>query len=440
MTYNYLINRKFRLQEKSELKYIIITYCCALCLLMSGVNATLTFLINSFLLPLLWLRIFKSVYFDASIIPMAFFFNYFGKSFGVVSIIWIYFALYLYKFLFIKQVKLRLSEFMTILVVGVLQLIFPVSGILQEGLKYIAFLICTVMLFSRHNKINNFEPIYINIMLFCSASALIPILGIAQVRTIELADGIYRYTAGGIQDPNYSSFLMLVGAIAAVSFKAGPTKWKKIVKFSSLLLCLLTILRSVSISGIFGIGILALVYASLQSGIARKVKFLFSLLIIALFLFSIITIYYPNIIDSLLWRIELLSKDFAKADYNRMGSNRLSISDNYLNSFFDQGVHRILCGLRYMPAMDLVQLNGGVTHNSYIDMLFMYGIIGTIIMLYSFIKKNIIYFRNYRNSFSKEYQFIILCSILLLYFSLTLSILPTVQWIVIYYLKRYPNA
>jgi O-antigen ligase len=426
-------------QPNPERKYIMLMFGFAGCLLLSNVNSALTLVINSFILPVIWIGLLKSDYFDASIIPMAFFFNYFGMSFGVISIVWIYLFLYLFKFLFIKKISLTTNELLVIAIIGGLQIPFPITGSIQEGLKYIGFLLCTVILFSRNNRLSSFEPIFLNLMLLCSASALISITGIAQIRVITLDEGIFRYTAGGIQDPNYSSFLMLLGFISALSFQPGGTQWKIIVKICSILLCLLTILRSVSISGILGMIIIVLSYLLLQKGVVRKFKVILFVIVIVVLVLSILSIYFPSVLDSISWRINLILHDYSDVDINGMTSNRLSINERYLSYFFNQGILKILFGLRSMPNTNLVQILGAVTHNSYVDMLFMYGIIGVLIILLLLIKKNIVCYKKNRIKHNSEYQFIILCSILLAFFSFTLSIIPTVEWIVIYFIRRVDN-
>lgn len=423
-------------QPNPERKYIFLVLGFAVCLLLSNANSTLTLLINSFILPVIWICLFKSDYFDASIIPMGFFFNYFGKSFGVISIVWIYLFLYLFKFFVIRKAKFTVKELLVIIIIGGLQIFFPITGSLQEGLKYIGFLICTVILFSRANKLKSFEPIYLNLMLLCSASALISLTGIAKIRVITLDEGIYRYTAGGIQDPNYSSFLMLLGFISALSFQPGGIRWKKILKICAVLLCLLTILRSVSISGIFGITLIVLAYLLLQKGIVKKVKVVLLVVVGLVFVLSILTLYFSSVVDSIVWRANLILGDYSSSNINGMTSNRLSINERYLSYFADQSIFRILFGLRSMPNTDLIQTLGAVTHNSYVDMLFMYGLVGALIILLSLIRKNIICYRKNRAKSNNEYQFVILCSILLIFFSFTLSIIPTVEWVVIYFIQR----
>ena len=243
-------------------------------------------------------------------------------------------------------------------------------------------------------------------------AAVSGIYGFFHGEGINYGYGI-RYS-GSIADPNYSALFYLYGIIAIFCANFIKKRYKILI----LVVLLISLLRTISLTGIIG-GILLLLL--LQYIKTPKKGMLLIIVGTVLFLIFITIRVSP---DSLLYGIHTRLIDTIASlrigNYDMLTSSRSSLFDIYFTNFVEcNNIFLILFGGYNILANPLF---GSVSHNSYIDILYMNGIVGLIIILGFFGVRIIQLIKKYKITMDESLLGIAFIKITTLYFAMTISI------------------
>lgn len=231
--------------------------------------------------------------------------------------------------------------------------------------------------------------------------------------------GFTSRVSGIIGDPNYSALFYTLGIFSILGTDSINRNIKKVIVIILLLLLLLTL----SISGIVGATSLFILYKWFQS--KRKGLLVTSFVILIFSIFLSTDYERGSTLYGLKHRITFILET---TDLNVITSSRSSLASNYLKDFKELPLNNVLFGGKNVVSGEyrdvMVGKYGQVSHNSYIDMLFMVGILGSIIILFFFIYMIHINLIRYRRTSKEVYLSLSMLKITILYFSISLSIFP----------------
>lgn len=248
--------------------------------------------------------------------------------------------------------------------------------------------------------------------------------GFTNGRTINY--GKFSRFSTTISDPNYSALFINLGIFSILGNKAFSKKEKMLFLTSLFISLLLT----VSLTGICGC-IMLLILSCYFNGIKKVMKVLFVLLI-GIIVFIALPIKPGNILYGFKTRI---TQAMIVKDKNQITSGRTELTRKYLEYYSTLPTSQILLGgnntinEKSEIRQRLVTEFKNVSHNSYIDMLYMIGAIPTILLLITYIYTLF--------SVRKNINFLLM-KIVILYFAMTISIFPF-RYFYIFYLLNIVN-
>lgn len=186
----------------------------------------------------------------------------------------------------------------------------------------------------------------------------------------------------GIGDPNYSSILICIGLVSTVLNKRFHLLYKLIAVF--ILLKALTI--TLSTSGIIAITVAVILILLINNNIPKKIKYI----TVAFFVLLIVISFYNSFpdpvkipsVDKYIERILSKVDALMSGNWNTLTSKRSSISDTYWKYIEKEDLLHFLFGFN-----SLTCASDYVPHNTYIDFILQFGIIGSALYLYVLIKK-----------------------------------------------------
>lgn len=312
----------------------------------------------------------------------------------------------------IKFNPLRFNHFSSIFFFLGLLLFLNLNEIISI---FINIFIITYILFFYNNKevkILNLILMFFSIFILSSG-----IYGIFFIPPINY--GSYLRFSSIIGDPNYSALFYIIGLISSLFY----TNYNRIHRFLLFLLYTILIIITFSFTGYFFYIITVLSYLFF---IKRRMFYSIMFLLIlnsTIFLsldFPMSTFFY-------LLQERILGL-FTLTNLDVISSGRLSIQLNYLNYFLNLPLmNQLFGGLNTVSGnfRDLMVLNfESVSHSSIIDLLFMEGIIGSIIFLFIYVLSFIRYFNKFLKSRNPIYLGLSILKLFVLGFSFTISIFP----------------
>lgn len=230
-----------------------------------------------------------------------------------------------------------------------------------------------------------------------------------------------RYT-GVIADSNYSALFYVLGIVAGI----GTSLINKKMKICMLVLLSASLLRTVSMSGIFICAIVVLIYCFIKK---PKRGFLVIIgAVVTFFIFLNVTINYNSILYGIQYRIRNAITLFSSQSFASVTSGRTKIWGDYLNTFFEQSkIDQLIGGHNTVSGAfrdSMVSRIGAVSHNSIIDMMFMIGIPLTIALCGIFIYSIISGIKKYKKEKNTLVLSISMIKCVIGLFSLTISIFP----------------
>lgn len=228
--------------------------------------------------------------------------------------------------------------------------------------------------------------------------------------------------SGTIGDANYSALFYLLGFFSLLGTEVITSLRIKVILS---LIIFIFMLMTISLQGILGFVLLSILYFLVKN---KKVAIIMMLLII---IFAVI-VYYLPIETRLLYGIKYRAMNsiqyFIAGDYSMLTSNRTDLFNDYLLYFFSQNNLTIFFGgqnivFGYAREYTLNRFSY-ISHNSYIDMLYAVGFVGTIYILGCFVYDIINNLKSYKTSNKEYYLAIVFLKLTILWFSLGLSMFP----------------
>lgn len=362
---------------------------------------------------------FLLFFFILTIFDDAFSFNYIGGSYSRI-----YQVLFLFRILLElkKGHHFRIKLRPTLLII----LFFVVSSVLYttKPIDLVSNILNGLILIHICNNISSRDGSFLSkvfITIFMSAM-MSGVYGVIH-NIYKIDRGMFRLT-GTISDPNYSCFIYLIGLSCLMCVNQIKRNWRVI--FVSILF-LFTVL-TVSVSGLLGFVIIVLFFEFLT----RKSKTLLYLLLIFAVLFIVYNIGINMANDSPLYtiisRIETVLNQMSAGNLDNATSLRYNLSERYFEYFKVLPLTNILFGGNNVVAGSfrdqMVSLFYHVSHNTYIDMLFMVGVFGLLFFLLYFAKKMFYTFKMYLKSRNLLYIGNLLVLVTCLFYMTSLSLFP----------------
>lgn len=422
--------------KKNEIAKKELMQVCFVCALsfFSGINNIMDLIISVIVCIILVCNMNRESFFYYYPVLMLFE-SQFLLPLGLGSIIRVYFALLILKILLSKNETTKVKSIFLISAVPllILELYRITYNIYNFSILMNIIMICLI-----HTKIMNDtrmlgkELLYLSIAVFFTG-----LYGIIKVNYFNTAifTGAVSYhfgrLSGTVNDPNYSSIFFNLGIFSLFFCNIKLNKKIKAILIVSLYIFLI---MTVSIQGIIGNFLFLLAYLFLVNKKKLKLSNIFTFFIVIII---IITIYNSNlsIIQPLKYRLDNITH--GNKDIAEMTSGRSVLRDKYLSvfnkkSFFEKLTGRILLISHNSTREEFIKLNGGVSHNAYVDMLFEIGIIGTIWILISFLYSSFVYLKLYKITEENAYLGVVFLKFILLYAALGISIFPYRYFLYVY--------
>ena len=373
-----------------------------------GTILLVAFLLLYFKTNLFFLTYFALIFFE-QIIIIPYLEGSFLRIYQVLFFVRIIYDLVSFK---IKLNPLRFNQFSSLIFFLGLFLFLNPYEIISI---FINIFIINYILFFYNNKevkILNLIVMFFSIFILFSG-----VYGIFFIPPINY--GSYLRFSSIIGDPNYSALFYIIGLISSLFY----TKYNRFIRFLLFLLYTILIIITFSFTGYFLFIVTVLSYLFF---VKRRVFYIILFLLIlnsTIFL----SLDFPRSTFYYLLQERILGL-FTLTNLDIISSGRFSIQLNYLNYFFDLPLmNQLFGGLNSVSGnfRDLMVLNfGSVSHSSIIDLLFMEGIIGTIIFLFLYVISFVRYYNKFLKSRNQIYLGVSILKLFVLVFSLSISVFP----------------
>lgn len=240
--------------------------------------------------------------------------------------------------------------------------------------------------------------------------------------------GTFNRLSTTISDPNYSALFLNIGFFSLLGNKMCGIIEKKIL----LTIIGISLLLTVSLTGICGWLIFIIIYCFLNNFI-KGVKYAFFILVLFI-AFICVPIKQGDVLYGLHQR--LINVEGSSTE--DISSGRTTLLKDYIKNFNQLPIKQFLIGGNNTVSGDyrkfVIKEFSNVSHNSYIDILYMTGIIGLILFLIIFFYGIIDIFKQYKDMKENTINILVLKFILLL-FAFTISIFPFRYFIMIFLLS-----
>lgn len=336
----------------------------------------------------------------------------------------------IYQLLFLTKILLDAKKGVTFAVPQLHKILLSImlitwSVVTNQGtsniLSMIINLVILLYIFSRisssEQNDKNYSQMLFTMFLFSFLSGFYGLYGGSQM----IIGGVSRYS-GTIGDPNYTALFYLLGIFSLLGTNVIYSSRVKAVLFS---IMFIFILLTVSLTGIAGLAVLLIIYYLFKD---KKV----ALVAIIVIIFSVLcAAHFPiesGAFHGLKTRVTFSIDSIRNGDYALLTSNRSNLSSDYLSYFFTQSQKTILFGGQNIIAgnyrKSMLNMFAVVSHNSYIDMLYAMGILGTLFILACFIYDIIRSLLRYKTTKKEYYLTFAFLKLTILWFSLGISIFP----------------
>lgn len=307
----------------------------------------------------------------------------------------------------------------------------------------IPFLICSLIIFlyvkrylnRNSDSINLFFKYYV---IGCLCSYLTGIFTdnvmIYDSLTVGKVLTLKRWMAT-FNDPNYMGIFFMIAIFAILCLEL--YSWKVRLTITAILLIML--LSTMSMTAILGLVMIYLVYLLLKNKIS--IKLLSYLIIVFCILIGIYNYGLNNPSTPLLGTVTLRVQEridlVSKGSLSKASTGRTDLSKEHLKYFASQDVINQLIGGNIVNSIAIEKKIGNdyaVAHNEYVDLLLNVGILGTILILLSWLIVAIKDLFNYLK-YKKKYD---LCSFILksvfLYYCFGLTMFMDIRFYIFYIL------
>lgn len=357
---------------------------------------------------------------------MIFYYSQLGLIFGV-SVYRIYTLMFIFMIIFFEKKKIYFSK--RLMLPFVVFIIYEILVMSRLSFKMSFFssldILCIVFLMNFYLKdkknIKEFFLIYTKVAIIAFLTGII--INNSNSTTWNYSGTLVEISRfqSTFNDPNYMGFFYTVAVFAVVILSLFNKKIQKIL----ILILLVMILSSLSFTAIIGNIFLWGIYLVVTKKInIRTVIYAIGIIVLAVIAYNYGLVYRETpILGDLSYRIESKLNAIALHDYADVTTNRNELSKLHLEYFMNQGIFKQFFGgnLANTYAVELGYIKGAA-HNEYIDSLLNVGIIGSSILFGSILMRLVKLLNRYNNSKIKEYLFIAMCKLILLYYSLALTI------------------
>ena len=180
---------------------------------------------------------------------------------------------------------------------------------------------------------------------------------------------------GSVMDPNYSALILNCG-LSLLLFQRSHSSLRLIMG----IIIFFAIIRTGSLTGMLCIMIILIIFALKDRSLGKKVRRVMIILLGVILVFGIImsgaSIIENAYIEFIVNRIHKIIAEISLLDFNSATSGRMEIAQIKLQYFFGQSFFGFLFG-----GNSLFVGAPFVSHNTYIDLLLRFGIVGTLFII-----------------------------------------------------------
>jgi len=390
--------------------------------------------------PILLIILFKYDSFVFLIFPLTFLENSLGVYLmGKVTIMWFYLFLFVSKLL-LQRYEPTLKK--DLIVPVIIVTLYFVIAILEYGTQSIKSILVVILFYkissefkNDTNKLKDFNYV---ILLSSLMAAFCLVFGIKDLSFVETRFenlGVIRATGIGFGDPNYTSFIVLLGLCVLINMSSH----KRFFDIGIILLMtmfIIAIFRSGSRAGLISVVIILIMKIATLKGFKNKIQALIGLsMLIALIVVLVKYVFIPTNLEFLLTRWDETFYSLSMKDYNFTTANRSVIFSDYIGYLGSQDINKMLFGGNIVGSDSIKQIAGGaVTHCTYIDYVLAFGMIGGLIITYYQIRRTRLYYYLYKRTGESEYFTTLMMKVIALTFGISLAMLQVNLWWIIFFL------
>lgn len=258
----------------------------------------------------------------------------------------------------------------------------------------------------------------------------------SQMETVVLVDRasvhVTRFLAT-YEDPNYIGFFFNIAIFSIISM--GIFNNKKI-RLCILFILYMSLLATLSITAMLCNILGLLIYIVLK----KDKYFKHSVLVVCIFLFMISIYHLGNtrnvyILADVNYRIQSKISELSDNNLSEFTSNRTNLWASNANIFWNQPVGKMLFGGNYLTSYEFDKsMFSDLSHQEFIDMSLNFGILGTLILMSSYIFSSIKSLRMYVINKSEEYLLITMIKYVWFFYAFGLSMFPSWRFYLFFFI------
>jgi len=351
------------------------------------------------------------------------------------SLIKVYYVLYIVRVIIdlIGRTKYKFDWISTILALLLIGTSFMYAKSFSSGASYMAKTSAVILYMLYYLRANGDRDDMLGE--FLSVVALFTLFA----GVYALSRGVYwdNRLCSTVHDPNYSAMFYAMGLFASF----GATKFKKWIRIIISIVLIGLLLMTMSITGIMVTSLILLIYFLFTKG-WKKVLIVLGVIIVVVGAILFVPTKEGSTLDNLQNRV---SKFYVidETDYTLIGHDDYTDTELYLNYITNNRYYlneSYIAEYSALPARE--KLFGGnnvmtgelrdrlqekydfVSHNTYLDMLFMIGLIPALMLAALLIWKVVRIAKEYRKTRSKQVFSFLFVKIVMMVFALTISFFP----------------
>lgn len=367
------------------------------------------------------------------ILPVFIFFN--SQLFlpGDISTYRVFSLLLFLKIIFSKRSKIEIAFFLPLFAV----ILYCVSVIAFYDFKQsllvifdLTLIVLYISVFIRNNISTFFSYYNFGVVISC----LYGYFGLNLETFVMIEDQMVQVTrfVGSFPDPNYLGLFLNIAILSVVVLDLVKNKTLKI---TLIIFLYASLLSTLSITGYLCNVLIISAYFIVHK--KNNLKNIAILIVLGFFL-SLNFKFFVNadypVISDVAKRIDSKLSVDSKSDLSTFTTERSSIWNEHLEYFAQQPILKILFGGNYVTDFGREASFSHVSHQSFIDMLLNFGLIGTLVLLFFFLRLTLNYLKNYMKTNSKEFLFLILVKVTWVFYAFGLSMFPSWTFSIFFFL------
>ena len=418
--------------------YLLTSFFLSIFLISFFPNPLIQISFKFLIIPYLFFKLYKYESFLFLGLPVSIFYQTVGPYFNNVhaNILTIYLPFLLVKLSSLRSFKWH-DGYSLLTALIVLQYFYFQTSF-EVPSSYVMFFTYTLSVFSsififkyvifKPEKLSLYSYVVLMTSTVCISGYTLGYVESSRIDTFEISSLGIEYSGVGIADRNYASLIACLGLPFLIF--SNELNLKKFLIVLFILFIGFGIVRSGSRSGSLIFGLLLLLSFLRNRNYGSNAIIISSLVLVLLAVF-------PNIID-----LEYLGErwagtlaDYNSKNYDDLSSNRTLIWGMYLSKISSQEVQTNLFGGNILNNEKFLGDfgDGNVTHNLLIDLVFAYGIIGGLFILWFFIQRINFIRKTYQETNVKIYYSFLFSKIIVLILGFSLSLVNTNYfWILLF--------